>query len=68
MEMVRMITISGHVYAGRQLKNGDEFDCEAVHVSVMQILGRARRKDEALADEQKYRTRDMTTRRSRVKS
>jgi hypothetical protein len=68
MEMVKMITISEHVYAGRQLKSGDEFDCESVHVHLMQTLGRAR-KAEVPAQEvtQKYRTRDMTAKRRQVK-
>ena len=66
MEMVKMIALSEHVYAGRQLKNGDEFSCEAVHVSVMEILGRARRQDEV--QEQSYRTREMTAKSRRVKA
>ena len=63
MDMVRMVTISEHVYAGHRLHAGDEFDCEKVHVDLMQKLGRARVKEDAPEGGQEYRTRDMTAKR-----
>jgi hypothetical protein len=66
-EMVRMITTSAHVYAGKQLTAGDEFDCEKPHVHVMTVLGRARVKEAPVEVKNTYRTRDMTARRSRSK-
>lgn len=56
MQMVRMVTTSGHVYAGRSLSEGDEFDCEPQHVNLMEILSRAKKKEAA----QSYVTREMT--------
>lgn len=39
--MIRMVTKKPHDYAGRQLHEGDEFDCEEAHVQLMIALGRA---------------------------
>lgn len=58
MPMVKMITQSDHVYAGRALRAGDEFDCEPQHVHVMETLGRARVAKGEVPNT--YQTRDMS--------
>lgn len=62
---VRMRTQSTHVYAGRRLESGDEFDCEEPHVSLFETLGRAVRVTEQRSDDLTYGTRAMTARRGR---
>lgn len=54
--MVRMVATSEHVYAGRALGAGDEFDCESQHVELMKLLGRACIKEAA---REVYQTRDL---------
>lgn len=61
MEMVRMITTSSLVYAGKSLAAGEEFDCEKTDVHVLTVTGRARVKEA----ESTYLTRNMTARRGR---
>jgi hypothetical protein len=62
--MVRMISEARHVYAGRELKPGDEFDCEPLHVQLMTVLGRARKLESK--QRQVYRTRDMRAKRMKT--
>ncbi len=38
---MKMITKIPHQYAGRELSEGDEFDCEDDHVVLLTVLGRA---------------------------
>lgn len=64
--MVLMLSESSHVYAGRALRAGDEFECEPQHVHLMTVLGRARKVEPKV--EQVYRTRDMQARGKRKKS
>lgn len=56
MEMVRMVSTSEHVYAGRRLYAGEEFDCEEQHVDLMAKLGRAK----PVQRSQGYETRVLT--------
>lgn len=62
--MVKMITQSEHVYAGRALRAGDAFDCEPQHVHLMTVLGRARTAPQEVPV---YETRDMVARTRRGK-
>lgn len=55
--MVRMRSESSHVYAGRALRAGEEFDCEPQHVYLMTALGCARKV------EQVYQTRELKLKR-----
>lgn len=57
--MVRMVSEASHVYAGRALKAGDEFDCEPQHVDLMKILKRARVQEDKKHEPQVYLTREM---------
>ena len=63
MNTVRMITMAEHQYYGRRLHPGDEYDCEAGMVKVMEGQGWARPKTEAApgvpAIPAAYLTRDM---------
>lgn len=43
MQMIRMVSIQQHQYAGRRLHAGDEFDCEEQHLDLMRKMGWARR-------------------------
>lgn len=56
MEMIRMVSTSEHLYAGRRLYAGDEFDCEKQHVELMANLGRAK----PVEKKQTYETRALT--------
>jgi len=65
-KMIRMISKNQHVYAGRILQPGDEFDVEPQHVHLMTVLGRAERKPDPVPQEEPtYGTRAMTARRTR---
>lgn len=62
-QMTRMISSSYHVYGGRALNAGDEFDAETIHVRLLVVLGRARVKPAPA--EPTYSTRALTARRTR---
>lgn len=64
MDMVRMVTTSEHVYAGRALKAGDEFDCEKQHVILMTVRRCAHVK-ESTTEAPTYQTRAMTAGKTR---
>lgn len=58
-KMIRMVSVAElpHVYAGKVLEKGAEFDVEPQHVRLMTVLGRAVLKEEP--NSQTYATRDM---------
>lgn len=62
--MTRMIATSPHVYAGRNITPGEEFDVEDAHVKVWVILGRAKLKEQPASD-LTYGTRALTARRGK---
>lgn len=64
--MIRMIATNQHVYAGRILRPGEEFDVEPQHVKVLTLVGFAERKPDPVPQEEPtYGTRAMTARRTR---
>lgn len=62
--MTRMIATSNHVYAGREIRAGEEIDVEAEHVNLWVLLGRAKLKEQPASD-LTYGTRALTARRGK---
>lgn len=65
VKYVRMVSEAQHIYAGKRLEPGDEFDCEPKHVSFMKALGRARLIVNGTLRGQTYETRVMTARKGK---